>query len=362
MRSPAHMTTIQIELTSACVLKCSNCTRFCGTHRVPFFMEDDLFRKSIDSLAEFATTPEGIVGFMGGEPLLHPKFAEFCEYALTKIPRERLGLWSTFPPGEKYRKYREIICKTFGVILLNDHSRDDILHAPVLMASEEYFRKPCPVCEGSGENTGMLPGAKCVQCGGTGTVTDDRELFLATEHCWVQESWSASINPKGAWFCEVAAALADLFDGPQGWDVEPGWWKRTPMDFKEQRDWACRRCGAAMPIKRIRSSQDPRDDVSEGNLERLKAVRSKKVARGEYEVRKFEFDPELTRNHGYPTQTYKDEMYRRGIAERYGITLVMQPTGFWEPRLSEDVPYQPPKQTLYQILKAEYDGGEAARG
>ena len=45
MRSPARMETIQIELTSACVLKCSNCTRFCGTHKVPFFLDEDVLFK-----------------------------------------------------------------------------------------------------------------------------------------------------------------------------------------------------------------------------------------------------------------------------------------------------------------------------
>ncbi len=84
MRSPAEMMTIQCELTSACVLKCSNCTRFCGTHKVPFFMEEDLFRQAVDSLVGWIEEmPQGIFGFMGGEPLLHPKFEQFCDYALS---------------------------------------------------------------------------------------------------------------------------------------------------------------------------------------------------------------------------------------------------------------------------------------
>jgi hypothetical protein len=362
MRSPSEMATIQVEWTSACVLKCSNCTRFCGTHKVPFFMEWDLYTKTIDSLVGWVEEmPQGIVGAMGGEPLLHPNFEKMCDYALSKIPRERLGLWSTFPGGEKYAtRYREVICRTFGNILLNDHSREDILHAPVLMGSEEFFQKDCPDCGGTGwDHPGEgndIAASECPKCGGTGKVTDERELLFHTEHCWVQESWSAAVNPKGAFFCEVAAALSDLFDGPAGWKVEPGWWKRTPMEFAEQRKYACHKCGAAMPIKRVRNSQDPRDDVSAKNLERLKAVGSKKVARGEYEVRDFEFDEKLTENHGYPRQTYQDTAYRQGIAARYGITLVMGPRGYWEPRLSESMPK--PQPTLYQILNAKYPQGK----
>jgi hypothetical protein len=303
-------------------------------------MTPEDFTKAVDSLVGFAKERNGIVGVMGGEPTLSPHFLEYCKIARDRIPRMNLGLWSVFPQAKRH--YREIICETFGVVLLNDHSRDDILHAPVLMAAEEYFRKGCPSCNGTG----------CEACGGIGTVVDETELFLNSENCWVQQSWSASIHPKGAYFCEVAAALAETFDGPDGWKVEPGWWKRTPMDFKEQRDWACRRCGAAMPIKRIRNSQDEKDDVSPKNLERLKAINSRKVERGDYVVRDFEFDQALIDGGTYPTQTYKNEIYRKGIAARYGISLVMSPRGYYEPRLLESMPK--PQPTMFNIINDKF--------
>lgn len=326
-------------------------------------MEEELFRQAIDSLVDYSKQPHGLVGFMGGEPTLHPKFAEFCRYAQTRIPREKLGLWSTFPDSPNYRKHAQLICDTFGNILLNDHSRDDILHAPVLMASEDYFKKECLFCHGKGTLLGAgildieLVPKVCPDCNGTGLVTDMRELLYATEHCWVQESWSSAINPKGAFFCEVAAALSDLFDGPKGWPVEPGWWKRTPAEFKEQREWACAKCGAALPLERIRNSQDNRDDVSVSNLDRLKAIKSRKVARGEYELREsFKFDKKLTENHGYPAQTYKEEQYRQRIAARYGILLVMNQRGYWEPTMMPPNynPPSPPPQSLYQIMQSRY--------
>lgn len=378
MRSPAEMSTIQIELCSACVKRCSNCTRMSGTKQHEFFISREDFRAAVDSLVEYSKLPHAIVGLMGGEPLLHKDFLEFCDYALLKIGREKLGLWSTFPDTPKYRSYAPKICETFSCILLNDHSRDDILHAPVLMASEEYFRKPCDVCHGKGylrmgdgsnaivdylknKENGVEAQYPCEACGGKGTITDDRALFSAVNHCWVQESWSASINPKGAWFCEVAAALSDLFDGPQGWKVEPGWWLRTPMEFREQMDWACRKCGAALPIERTRNSQDVRDDVSEGNLERLKAIKSKKVARGEFELRKeFKFDRKLMEHGTYPLQTYKDQEYRQGIAARYGIMLVMNSRGYWDPQIAPPG-YKPEQRPapLFQILGNGYTGTEA---
>lgn len=365
MRSPAVMSTIQIELTSSCVKRCSNCTRFSGTKQKEFFLTEEEFRNAIDSLVGYSKQPHAVVGFMGGDPLLHPSFAEFCEYALTKIDREKLGLWSTFPDAPKYRGYREIICKTFGNVLLNDHSRDDILHAPVLMASEEYFRKPCSDCDGTGHTEHGFK--DCPTCGGKGDVTDDKRLFAAVDQCWVQSSWSASINPKGAWFCEVAAALSDLFDGPEGWKVEPDWWMRTPKDFQAQMEWACKKCGAALPLERVRNSQDNRDDVSPGNLERLKAIKSRKVARGEVAVRdEFVFDRKLIEGGTYPRQTYQDELYRKGIAARYGIELVMNRRGYWEPRLMapgwETRKPEPARQStpgLFKILQDEAAGVSA---
>lgn len=356
MRSPASMSTIQVELCSACVKRCSNCTRMSGTKQHEFFLSREDFHAAIDSLVEYSQLPHALVGFMGGESLLHPDFIEFCDYAREKIGREKLGLWSTFPDAPKYKGYAQKICDTFSCILLNDHSRDDILHAPVLMASEEYFRKQCDACTGSGK-VGSEPKIDCPVCGGSGTVTDDLNLFAAVDRCWVQESWSASINPKGAWFCEVAAALSDLFDGPEGWKVEPGWWKRTPKDFQEQMDWACRKCGAALPLERVRNSQDNRDDVSPGNLERLKKIKSRKVARGEYEVREnFVFDKKLLENHGYPHQSYKETQYRQNIAARYGILLVMNSRGYWEPTMmpANYKPPEPPPAPLYQIMKSRY--------
>jgi MoaA/NifB/PqqE/SkfB family radical SAM enzyme len=76
MRSPKDMRTIQIDITNACVHKCSNCTRFCGHHKKPFFMEWETFKKAVDSLSGFKKR----IGIMGGEPTLHPQFERFVRY------------------------------------------------------------------------------------------------------------------------------------------------------------------------------------------------------------------------------------------------------------------------------------------
>jgi hypothetical protein len=196
-----------------------------------------------------------------------------------------------------FEHYREDIVETFGNIFLNDHSRPDVLHGPVLVSAQEL----------AGQE-----GAK----------------WYLINRCWVQEYWSASINPKGAFFCEVAAALALLIDGDdhKGWEVRPGWYNRIPKDFKEQMEKYCMLCGCAMPLKK-RASIDGRDDISPEWLERLKAI-SPKVKAGKY----VKHDLVLERDNRQMA-TYKDCDYRTGIAKPYGIFLVLNERNFQSPYL-----------------------------
>jgi hypothetical protein len=286
------MDTTQIELTNACLLSCSNCTRFCG-HKNPYFIDKDLFKKAIDSMVGYPK----MTGFMGGEPLLHPDFEEFCAYALTKIPKEKLGLWTCLPKG--YEKYANTICNTFGNIFINDHTRNDIFHCPVLVASEEV-------------------------------IHDRKELFYIIDHCWLQNNWSASINMNGAFFCEIAAAMSVLFDGSHGWPIEQGWWWRTPKDFTNQIEEYCPKCGCCVPLPR-RASTEGIDDISPGNLERIKGW-SKKVAKGLYAVSNLKMV-----DAPQEMAAYKNMRYRTQIAARYGIALLENEKKFLTPYVAKNI-------------------------
>ena len=56
MRPLSEMTIIQIEVTNACWLKCSNCTRHVGHHRNPFFMDLDLLKRQLTLLRVLKAT------------------------------------------------------------------------------------------------------------------------------------------------------------------------------------------------------------------------------------------------------------------------------------------------------------------
>jgi hypothetical protein len=244
MRPVRDMKIIQIDVTNVCYYSCSNCTRFVGHQKKPFFMDYNTFKKAVDSLYDFP----GIVGIIGGEPTLHPQFSKFMHYYVEKIPdRKRRNLWTSL--GKGYYKHFETIKDTFSCEFINDHM-SDVMHQPILVASDEVYK-------------------------------DKNKMWELIENCWVQNKWSATITPKGAFFCEVAAALDMLLDGPGGWAVESGWWKKDVEEYTKQKEWACKKCGAAIPL-RCRNADDGCDDISSGNLSLLHNVKSPKVKKGKF--------------------------------------------------------------------------------
>lgn len=274
MRSPSEMRTIQIELTNACPHLCSNCTRHCGHHAKPFFMDLATFRRAVDSLEGFP----GIVGIMGGEPTLNPDFKRIVDYYASKVPAAkgfarfrqptrdfagyaarkldmaqvfRRGIWTSLGGGY-YRNFEQIQ-EVFPLQFINDHSSDG-LHQALLMSRRELG------------------------------ISDEIWLPLR-DRCWIQNEWSASITPKGAFFCEVAAALDMLFDGPGGWPIEPGWWKRRPEEFGDQLRW-CEYCSAPLDVPRV-PGRAGIDVVTPKIMAQLERLKSPKVRLGRCRV----FDP-----------------------------------------------------------------------
>jgi hypothetical protein len=267
MKNIREMDIIQIDVTNLCDKTCANCTRFCGHYRPEkiYFVDVDYYEKAVLSLKDFP----GVIGMIGGEPTLHPRFPELCEILRSHVrEKERRGLWSN--KGKKFHEYKDIIDSTFGHFNLNDHISHDIFHTPILVASEDLIKD------------GRL---------------SEAEWRKYTDKCWVQTTWSATVTPKGAWFCEVAGMLDCVFEGDKSWDIgkEPDWWKRQVSEYREQIDWACGKCGCQLPLRPKRSSVGI-DDVSVSNMERLIAIGSPKIANGKYELFTEGLDKDQIRN------------------------------------------------------------------
>lgn len=288
MRSPADMEIIQIDITNSCIHNCSNCTRFCGLHKKPFFMDFETFKKAVDSLKGY----KGIVGIMGGEPTLHPEFSRFIEYYKENVPDTRpyvteryplanfqdqvnrvkyrrgrhRGIWSSLGTG--YYRHFEQIQDVFHYQVLNDHRHID-QHQALLVSRKELG----------------IP---------------DEKWFPLRDRCWIQNLWSASITPKGAFFCEVAAALDMLLDGPGGWPIESDWWKRTPADFGDQLHW-CELCSAALNVPSA-SANEKCDIISPDIFERVRQNNGWKIRNGKYRIfESKDYDPAAAEHNYSPT-------------------------------------------------------------
>ena len=63
MKAIWEVETLQISVTSACVLECANCTHLVGHARRPHMMTLDQFKKTVDSLEGYPK----MIGLIGGE-------------------------------------------------------------------------------------------------------------------------------------------------------------------------------------------------------------------------------------------------------------------------------------------------------
>ena len=263
MRKLKDKTNIQIEVTNGCNLKCVNCSRFVGVNKKIFFMSLDEIERALQSLEGF----KGGVGCMGGEPTLHPQFPEICKLFRKYIPEEHRGLWTN---GYKWKEYEKEIRETFPIkhIVFNAHDfKYKGYHQPLLIASKEIIK-------------------------------NEKLRMELINNCWIDKRWSASISPKGAFFCEVACALDHLFDLGGGWVVKKGWWKR--VDLQDQVDKYCSLCSIAIPFdKEVYESH--LQYISPGNLKLNSSIKNvelydKKYFRSDYEKNIKNWNPGIFRD------------------------------------------------------------------
>ena len=236
MKAVRDKHTIHIEVTNACINECANCTRFLGHHKKPYYMDLEMIEKALDSLEGC----QNYIGIMGGEPTKHPDFPEICELIKKKVPKGKRRLHTS---GYKWDQYRSIIRKTFGGnVWLNDHKDLSQKHHPMLLAVKD--------------------------------VVKNQELAdKLIDTCWVDQRWSASISPKGCFFCEIAASLDMLFEGPGGIPIQKRWWDNPPQFFADQRKRYCYICGASVPFYSVLVKEN-KDYVSISNFNRLKALKT----------------------------------------------------------------------------------------
>lgn len=235
MRPVAQAWSILIEVTNACRLRCAHCTAGVPHVRRPSLMSLEQIERALQSLEGWRKG----VGCFGGEPTLHPDFPDVCALFARHFPRRQLAIWTC--GGPKYESYRALIDETFSIVAYNDHQGPGF-HQPLLIASEEV-------------------------------VPDLLERQRLIEHCWLPRHWSPVISGRGAFFCEVAATLDGLFDGPGGVALQKGWWRQDFAAFQYQRDQHCCSCSIPLPIEPLPDTLSA-DWVSPRNAMRLREAGS----------------------------------------------------------------------------------------
>src|SRR6185436_15275790 len=266
MRSPADMDILVVDITNRCFLRCSNCTRAIAHQTSTREMTPEQLRDALRSLKGW-WAPGKVVGLIGGEPTLHSQFEAMCQVFRdewnpgvdTRHGREPIadfdqfatqrlfdrtngrGLWTSF--GPRFIDHYETVMDTFSHWNPNDHSAGGVHQTGLVDAKE--------MCEALG-----IPW---------------EEFPKYRDACWVQNTWSGSVTPKGAYFCEHAGTLDLLYnEGRNAWPIEYGWWKRTPEEFKDQIH-LCESCSLCLPGPGAVDSVE-RDIIGKGHAIRLELV------------------------------------------------------------------------------------------
>lgn len=240
-----------IDITYYCGRECVYCTR-CDRHlgHKRYNMDLYAFEQALLSYSEF----EGLIGIIGGEPLLHPQFDEICLIIQRYYPAIKMHLFTSIDP--KKSKHKDLIYRTFYHIAYHPHTDEqekEFKHQPMTIAIRDV-------------------------------VKNEKLRNELINDCWLQRKWCPTITDDGAYFCETGASIAKLL-GIKGWPVYPKWWLRDSEEFGYQLD-ICQYCGMAIPMERQLMS-DKKQKISPSFL---KVLQDNNLPTGEYEL----FDKEIT--------------------------------------------------------------------
>jgi hypothetical protein len=272
-----------IEIISYCgreCVYCSRCDRHLDESRKWFISADDFS----DRLKAYKDWPTRI-GLMGGEPLLHPKLDELCR--VVREQRKRPILFTSLDPSKS--KWNDELIRSKIRVEYHAHNikqEASFWHQPLTIAIKDAIPNP--------------------------------ELRAAMiDDCWLQRYWCPTISRNGAYFCEVAGAIAQLM-GVKGWPLykEDGtpWWNRVPEEFGYQLD-LCQYCGMAIPMHR----QKMLDRTQKISPSFLALLNENNLPTGKYEL----FEDEITVSDikealpGWKPGIYRKEQLRESDAYKY---------------------------------------------
>lgn len=187
---------MQVHLTRACDLACSNCTQGSQFGGKATFMSLGNFDKACQSVKEYF----GLIGIFGGNPALHPQFAEICEILRSHFPKVKCGIWCNHPKGKG-----KIMHQTFNPRMSNLN---------VHLNSEAYweFKRDWPdsMPFGADKDSRHSP----VHGNPVYFEPDEEKRWELISNCDINQHWSPMIcefrGELRGFFCEVAGGQAML--------------------------------------------------------------------------------------------------------------------------------------------------------
>ena len=224
---------IQIHVTRACDLACSNCTQGSQFGGKASFITEENFEAAVISLKDYF----GVVGIFGGNAALAPNFEALCLILEKHIPKNRRGLWCNNPRG-----HGKLMRRVFNPKVSN-------LNVHLVKDAYEEFKRDWPESEPFGLNHDSRHSP--VYGSLEKLVPDESRRWDLIGNCAINQNWSAMIcqfrGELRGYFCEIAGGQAMLnqenSEYPDtGLKIESGWWKKAMPEYGAQVDFHCHRC------------------------------------------------------------------------------------------------------------------------
>lgn len=118
---------IEYSITDQCNLNCAYCCHYAPIAK-EYYVEELQFYNDISRLAELTYNGRllGTLGILGGEPLLHPKFIEFCIYARQKLAYSRIRVTTNGLLLNKLNKRDLTMLRRYDIeILISKYRKED---------------------------------------------------------------------------------------------------------------------------------------------------------------------------------------------------------------------------------------------
>jgi hypothetical protein len=225
---------LQVHVTRACDLACTNCTQGSNLAGKPTIISLEHFEEAIWSLQDYY----GVIGIFGGNPCIHPQFPELCRILAKYIPMEQRGLWSNNLNG-----HGKLCRETFNPEYSN-------LNVHCSQSAFMEMIHDWPECHPKGlDDSRHSP--PWVALNDVQDLTHEQRCELI-ENCDINQYWSAMIcvvrNRLRGFFCELAGAQAMLHEREEsypdtGIPITRDWWKHPIGYFHHQIDKHCFECG-----------------------------------------------------------------------------------------------------------------------